>query len=310
MTSLFALFNDEHLHSISYIESLTNLTLKHSIITSNEPISNLSNLKALNLRDSQLTDLRGIESMHNLSTLNVGVGDRGCERNQITDFSALMYPDSETGVRCRLYVARLTPMLIMTHDAENDMHYLDLDSIIPPTASPGYKPLKLKDYHIPYYVTFDGNSRVVYDNEHVEEIFDSGYIDFSSGNFLFVSKDGTYDAKGTMCTRINGVGLPEPTYHNVSFNSNGGSDVDSQQVLDQETVPESSAPTREGYTFEEWFVDRAFTQSFDFATAIDADKTLYAKWHKTSTGIRNNLVVRIMMTARLELVLTVKMKSL
>ena len=281
LTSLFAPFNDEHLHSISHIESLTNLTLKHSMITSIEPIANLTNLKALNLSDSQLTDLRGVESMHNLSTLNVGVGDRGRERNQITDFSALMYPYSETGVRRRLYVDGLTPMLTMTYDAENDVYYLDLDSIIPPTASPGYEPLKLKDYHIPYYATFDGDSRVVYDKDHVEEIIDSGYIDFSAGNFLFVSKDGTYDAEGIMWTRINSVDLPEPTYHTVSFNSNGGSDVASQQVLDQGNASEPSVPTREGDTFEGWFVDPSLTQSFDFATAIDADTTLYAKWHKS-----------------------------
>ncbi|WZU02225.1 hypothetical protein MGH68_04145 [Erysipelothrix sp. D19-032] len=39
--------------------------------------------------------------------------------------------------------------------------------------------------------------------------------------------------EGIMWTRINSVDLPEPTYHTVSFNSNGGSDVASQQVLDQ-----------------------------------------------------------------------------
>ncbi|WP_415711946.1 InlB B-repeat-containing protein, partial [Erysipelothrix aquatica] len=83
-----------------------------------------------------------------------------------------------------------------------------------------------------------------------------------------------------MWTRINSVDLPEPTYHTVSFNSNGGSDVASQQVLDQGNASEPSVPTREGHTFEGWFADPSLTQSFDFATAIDADKTLYAKWHK------------------------------
>ncbi|WP_201290378.1 InlB B-repeat-containing protein, partial [Erysipelothrix anatis] len=279
-TSFFSPFSDEHLVSLSKIESLTSLTLKHSMVTTIVPIANLTDLKTLNLSDAQLTNLDGVESMHNLSTLNVSVSDRGRERNQITDFSALTYPYSETGVRRKLSIDGLTPMLTMSYDTENDVYFLDLDCIVPPTASVGYEPLKLSEYDIPYYGTFDDDGRVVYDNEHVEEIINSGHIDFSAGNFLLLSSDRSYDAQGVMWMRINAVDLPELVYHTVTFNSNDGSEVTSQSILDKEKVAQPEAPIREGYTFDGWFQDSALEQAFDFDTVIEADLTLHAKWSK------------------------------
>ena len=67
----------------------------------------------------------------------------------------------------------------------------------------------------------------------------------------------------------------------VTFESNGGSKVDSQKVKDGSVATEPEAPTREGYTFGGWYTDKKCTDGneFDFAkTKIEADTTLYAKW--------------------------------
>ncbi len=64
----------------------------------------------------------------------------------------------------------------------------------------------------------------------------------------------------------------------VSFNSNGGSSVDSQTVDYNTTATPPAAPTKTGYSFDGWYSDEALTSAFNFSAAITADTMLNAKW--------------------------------
>ena len=66
--------------------------------------------------------------------------------------------------------------------------------------------------------------------------------------------------------------------YTVTFHSNGGGAVASQEVREGTIVTQPSDPTKEGYKFEGWFVDEECTTSFSFSSAIVQDTTLYAKW--------------------------------
>ena len=69
------------------------------------------------------------------------------------------------------------------------------------------------------------------------------------------------------------------TYYTVSFNSKGGSDVDSQSILEGSTVNPPAAPTKNGYDFAGWYDNEELNgTTYDFSTAVNADFTLYAKW--------------------------------
>lgn len=68
--------------------------------------------------------------------------------------------------------------------------------------------------------------------------------------------------------------------HRVKFDTQGGSSIDDQTPASGSTVAKPADPTREGYTFAGWFSDAACTKAYDFATAVTADMTLYAKWVK------------------------------
>jgi uncharacterized repeat protein (TIGR02543 family) len=48
-------------------------------------------------------------------------------------------------------------------------------------------------------------------------------------------------------------------------------------------------PTREGYTFEGWFIDSALTISYAFTTMPAEDLTLYGKWEIFSYDINYEL---------------------
>jgi len=61
----------------------------------------------------------------------------------------------------------------------------------------------------------------------------------------------------------------------VSFDSDGGSAVASQEVTSGTAATEPSDPTKEGYVFDEWQLDGS---AFDFATLITEDIELTATW--------------------------------
>ena len=66
----------------------------------------------------------------------------------------------------------------------------------------------------------------------------------------------------------------------VSYQSNGGSAVAGEIVLDGALATEPADPTKTGKTFDGWYTDdTTFSDLFDFATdTITADIALYAKW--------------------------------
>ena len=66
--------------------------------------------------------------------------------------------------------------------------------------------------------------------------------------------------------------------YTISFNSNGGSEVDPITKDYLETVTAPTAPTLVGYTFIGWFADEDLTQEYKFTTIPAENITLYAKW--------------------------------
>ena len=66
----------------------------------------------------------------------------------------------------------------------------------------------------------------------------------------------------------------------VSYQSNGGTEVAGEIVLDGELATEPAAPTKTGKTFGGWYTDDdTFEIVFDFNNVtITADITLFAKW--------------------------------
>ncbi len=64
----------------------------------------------------------------------------------------------------------------------------------------------------------------------------------------------------------------------VSFNTDGGSAVASQQVEYGGSAVQPKAPEKDGYTFGGWYSESGLGKAYDFAAKVTADLTLYAKW--------------------------------
>jgi uncharacterized repeat protein (TIGR02543 family) len=73
----------------------------------------------------------------------------------------------------------------------------------------------------------------------------------------------------------------------VTFDSAGGTAVDSQRVEKGKTVTEPTGPTKPRYAFAGWYYDRedeygaTYTELWDFDAVVNADLTLTAHWTQT-----------------------------
>ncbi len=71
----------------------------------------------------------------------------------------------------------------------------------------------------------------------------------------------------------------EVTKYTVTFDSNGGSAVASQEVEAGKTATEPTAPTKDGFVFDGWYNGEV---KWDFANEVNADVTLKANWKAES----------------------------
>ena len=72
----------------------------------------------------------------------------------------------------------------------------------------------------------------------------------------------------------------------VTFNTDGGSAIPSQQISIGEKIPYPEIPVKEGNGFGRWFKDSDFDELWNFENdTVAGDTTLYAKWYEASDGL-------------------------
>jgi len=69
-----------------------------------------------------------------------------------------------------------------------------------------------------------------------------------------------------------------PSSFAVTFDSNGGTAINSFDVDAGELLIEPSPPQKDDYVFDGWFVDQFHTQRYDFSLPVYSTLKLYAKW--------------------------------
>jgi uncharacterized repeat protein (TIGR02543 family) len=73
---------------------------------------------------------------------------------------------------------------------------------------------------------------------------------------------------------------------NVTFQTNGGTSIESQPVYKGYPIRRPSNPSRGGYKFDAWYIDNVtFQKQWNFYTILQDDITLYANWWVDDTGI-------------------------
>ncbi len=77
------------------------------------------------------------------------------------------------------------------------------------------------------------------------------------------------------------------TSYTVTFNTQGGSKVESVRVNKNSSLVKPANPTKEGYTFSGWYTDAECTEAYDFTAKVTKNMTLYAKWTEGETETDN-----------------------
>lgn len=72
--------------------------------------------------------------------------------------------------------------------------------------------------------------------------------------------------------------------YTITFESNGGSEVETQVIEKGSLVIEPKAPIKDGYNFYGWYIDKDLTKLYDFSQVVTSNMILYAKWEIIDEG--------------------------
>ena len=75
------------------------------------------------------------------------------------------------------------------------------------------------------------------------------------------------------------------TYYTITFDTEGGTSIDSVVAKKNDTLEEPASPTKEGYTFLYWVLDG---EEYDFTTKVNSDITLIAVWKENKISSNND----------------------
>lgn len=78
------------------------------------------------------------------------------------------------------------------------------------------------------------------------------------------------------------VGCNKTKTYTVTFDSNGGTKVEKQEIKYEKKVEEPEEPTKEGYNFLGWYLDG---KKYDFDKKVTKNLKLKAKWSKVTEEV-------------------------
>ena len=110
---------------------------------------------------------------------------------------------------------------------------------------------------------------------------------------LTVKATSTVDTSksGTATVTVPNISNPAPnpnpnpiTQYTVTFDSNGGSNIPNQTVNSGSMAGRPARPTRNGFTFEDWYTAAVGGAKYNFNLPVASHFTLYAHWIEGSSN--------------------------
>lgn len=80
----------------------------------------------------------------------------------------------------------------------------------------------------------------------------------------------------------------EQNVYTISFETNGGTEIQNQAVYSFGNVIKPEDPTKEGFVFSGWYTDSRLTEEYDFTNVVTNNLTLYASWDAIEVVIALN----------------------
>ena len=116
------------------------------------------------------------------------------------------------------------------------------------------------------------------------EATDTVTLTVEAGDYIYFQyiKDSSGNSGDDTVTLSNLVFVTDEFYTKsvLSFNTDGGNEIEAVEVYDNAKVDKPVDPVKNGYFFDGWYTDIELENAFDFAAGINGDTTLYAKYTK------------------------------
>lgn len=153
------------------------------------------------------------------------------------------------------------------------------------TLTAAWRKAEVKTHTVTFKGAGDDSTRIVVDGERLEPptmpvrdgyTFDCWYADGTPYDFTApVTGDLTLEAHWIRNT------------YTVSFDANGGTDVNPQKVAYGDKASTPDVPTRDGYEFAGWYLDDA---PYDFSTPVESNIMLKAAWKTKEPTVKTHTV--------------------
>lgn len=93
---------------------------------------------------------------------------------------------------------------------------------------------------------------------------------------------GTIAPSSSVSSPVESSTAPVTEIYTVSFNLNTGEELEPQKVTKGELIRKPENPSRSGYVFAGWYLDEQCNNAYDFASPVNSDLILYAKWEEVA----------------------------
>jgi uncharacterized repeat protein (TIGR02543 family) len=98
----------------------------------------------------------------------------------------------------------------------------------------------------------------------------------------------TLNSSVTMYAQWQAETPPPPIQYTITFNSQGGSDVQAVTEPAGTQVPEPATPTRAGHTFQGWYGAASGGTKYTWPHTLNAGATMYAQWQAITYTVKYN----------------------
>ena len=133
-----------------------------------------------------------------------------------------------------------------------------------------------------YTVTWKLDDGALIDTTEVKEGDMPSHSSPSKEGYIFVGWEPTLAPVTSNITYTAKFEQRTPEKAAVTFNTSGGSFIETQVVTRGQKAVRPADPVKTGYSFVNWYADAAFTTAYDFNASVNADITLNAKWQKNA----------------------------
>ncbi len=161
--------------------------------------------------------------------------------------------------------------------------YLIVQDTISPTVLVKNKEIYVGEtYKVEDFVLECKDSSDVCEYGYIEELDSEGkpinYADYKDAGEYVIKfwADDKYKNRANLEAKLTII-APEKQLFRVTFDTDGGTNVNYVLVEEGNAIKEPDAPTKDGYVFSGWYLNN---NKYDFKTLIDKNITLKAKWEK------------------------------